>query len=167
MLKHGIGNDYKSARGTVLRVTCKPGYELDPPKKKIKCKRGGEWKPEMPKCLPIGCDLPRMVQGGHFVDQKGKALPLNARVEHGHDIDVVCHQGHFLNGADRLRCWYGDWSGGSSAIFGMPKCVGNPCVLPEITGEPCFRSHSSRVRQLIFSWTRLSRESRLIQSKAL
>jgi len=33
-----------------------------------------------------------------------------------------------------LRCWFGEWSGGSSTGFGLPKCVGNPCELPEITG---------------------------------
>ena len=38
------------------------------------------------------------------------------------------------NGPARLRCWFGEWSGGSSTGFGLPKCVGNPCELPEITG---------------------------------
>ncbi len=33
-----------------------------------------------------------------------------------------------------MRCWFGEWSGGSSTGFGLPKCVGNPCELPEITG---------------------------------
>ncbi len=38
------------------------------------------------------------------------------------------------NGPARLRCWFGEWSGGSSTGFGLPKCVGNPCELPEISG---------------------------------
>ena len=29
------------------------------------------------------------------------------------------------------RCWYGEWSAGSSTGTGMPKCVGSPCRLPE------------------------------------
>ena len=31
---------------------------------------------------------------------------------------------------------YGDWSGGSRSVFGMSKCVGNPCTLPDISGTP-------------------------------
>ena len=63
-----------------------------------------------------------------------KVLNLNDKIKHGKDIDVVCHNGFFLNGPARLRCWFGEWSGGASSVFGMPKCVGNPCALPEITG---------------------------------
>ena len=58
----------------------------------------------------------------------------NEKIDHGKDIDVVCHEGFFLSGPPRLRCWFGEWSGGASSVFGMPKCVGNPCTLPEITG---------------------------------
>ena len=47
-------------------------------------------------------------------------------------INYDCSQ----KGPSILRCWYGDWSGGASSVFGMPKCVGNPCNLPEISGTP-------------------------------
>ena len=63
-----------------------------------------------------------------------KVLNDNEKIDHGKDIDVVCHEGFFLSGPPRLRCWFGEWSGGASSVFGMPKCVGNPCTLPEITG---------------------------------
>ena len=42
-----------------------------------------------------------------------KALTLNDQIGHGKDIDVICHDGFFLNGPARLRCWFGEWSGGA------------------------------------------------------
>ena len=73
--------------------------------------------------------------GGHFTKNE-VSLNYNAFVEHGENVDVVCHTGYFPKGPPRLRCWYGEWSGGASSVFGMPKCVGNPCNLPEISGTP-------------------------------
>ena len=35
--------------GSVLKVYCSSGFDLNLPKRKIRCKRG-EWKPEMPIC---------------------------------------------------------------------------------------------------------------------
>ena len=42
-----------------------------------------------------------------------KALTLNDQIGHGKDIDVICHDGFFLNGPARLRCWFGEWSRGA------------------------------------------------------
>ena len=85
-----------------------------------------------------GCKLPNLPLeggGGHFTKNE-VSLNYNAFVEHGENVDVVCHTGYFPKGPPRLRCWYGEWSGGASSVFGMPKCVGNPCNLPEISGTP-------------------------------
>ena len=130
------GDSASHARGSVLKVSCGAGFKLNLAKRKIRCKRG-EWRPGLPECIPNGCSLPRLPEvegnGGHFT-LGGQNLSPQSKVSHGEDVDVVCHQGYFLSGPSRLRCWFGDWSGGSSSVFGMPKCVGNPCTLPEISG---------------------------------
>ena len=85
-------------------------------------------------CRALGCKLSKLtLDGGHFTKNE-ISLNYNAIVQHGENVDMVCHTGYFLEGSSRLRCWYGEWSGGS--VFGMPKCVGNPCNLPEISGTP-------------------------------
>lgn len=132
-------NGATNSRGSVLKVYCPSGFDLNLPKRKIRCKRG-EWKPALPVCKAVGCELPNLPTlgsggSGRFT-QNGQVLNFDAHIKHGQDVDVLCNSGYFLNGPSRLRCWYGDWSGGSSSVFGMPKCVGNPCTLPEITGTP-------------------------------
>jgi hypothetical protein len=129
------GDSSTHARGSVIKVYCPSGFNLNLPKRKVRCKRG-EWRPAMPSCQPISCPLPRLAIGGHFTKENGHTLSPEASIEHGKDVDLVCHSGYFRNGPSRLRCWYGDWSGGASSVFGMPRCVGNPCTLPEITGTP-------------------------------
>ena len=42
-------NSATHTRGSVLKVYCSSGFDLNLPKRKIRCKRG-EWKPEMPIC---------------------------------------------------------------------------------------------------------------------
>ena len=42
-------NSGTHTRGSVLKVYCPSGFDLNLPKRKIRCKRG-EWKPEMPVC---------------------------------------------------------------------------------------------------------------------
>ena len=42
-------NSHYSGRGSILRVYCPSGFELNLPKRKVRCKKG-EWKPEMPEC---------------------------------------------------------------------------------------------------------------------
>ena len=130
------GDSASHAKGSVLKVSCGAGFKLNLAKRKIRCKRG-EWRPGLPQCVPIGCTLPTLPEvaggGGHFT-LGGQSLSHDSQVNHGEDVDVVCHAGYFLSGPSRLRCWFGDWSGGSSSVFGMPKCVGNPCTLPKISG---------------------------------
>ena len=51
-----------------MKVYCATGYELNLPKRKIRCKRG-EWKPGNPVCRPVSCSLPSFPKGsgsGHF-----------------------------------------------------------------------------------------------------
>jgi hypothetical protein len=51
-------SEASNADGSVLKISCDSGYELNIQKKKVRCKRG-EWKPEHPKCVPVKCHLPR------------------------------------------------------------------------------------------------------------
>ena len=56
-----------------------------------------------------GCKLPNLPLeggGGHFTKNE-VSLNYNAFVEHGENVDVVCHTGYFPKGPPRLRCWYG------------------------------------------------------------
>ena len=53
--------------------------------------------------------------GGHFTKNE-VSLNYNAFVEHGENVDVVCHTGYFPKGPPRLRCWYGEWSGGVDSV---------------------------------------------------
>jgi hypothetical protein len=102
---------------------------LNLPKKKVRCKRG-EWKPEMPQCTAVGCHLPHLLDGGsggHFT-MDGTSMARDAQVDHGKEVDLKCHPGNFLSGPTRLRCWFGEWSGGASTVFGLPKCVGRAAI---------------------------------------
>ena len=118
-----------------MKVSCKTGYSLNLPKKKIRCRKGS-WLPGVPECLPLGCKLPRLPNGEGTFKTDDTILPMEGKkVEHGKEVDLDCDDGYFRNGPARLRCWFGEWSAGSSTGFGMPKCVGNPCELPVIKGE--------------------------------
>ena len=128
-------NHATHSRGSSLKVSCKTGYSLNLPKKKIRCRKGN-WLPGVPECLPLGCKLPRLPNGEGTFKSDGTILPMDGKkVEHGKEVDLDCDDGYFRNGPARLRCWFGEWSAGSSTGFGMPKCVGNPCELPVIKGE--------------------------------
>ena len=133
IVKHGKGSATNS-RGSALKVSCKTGYDLNLPKRKIRCKKG-IWSPGIPECLPLGCRLPRLPNGEGTFKSEGILLPIDGKkVDHGKEVDLECDDGYFRNGPARLRCWFGEWSAGSSTGFGMPKCVGNPCELPVIKG---------------------------------
>ena len=101
------GDSASHARHSVLKVSCSAGFKLNLQKRKIRCKRG-EWRPGLPQCLPIGCTLPNLPEvggGGHFT-LGGQVLRFDSKVSHGEDVDVECHEGYFLSGPSRLRCWY-------------------------------------------------------------
>ena len=128
-------NRVMHSRGSALKVSCKPGYSLNLAKKKIRCRKGN-WLPGTPECLPLGCKLPRLPNEEGTFKSEGVILPIDGkRVDHGKEVDLECDDGYFRNGPARLRCWFGEWSAGSSTGFGMPKCVGNPCELPVIIGQ--------------------------------
>ena len=134
IVRHGKNNAHYS-RGSTLKLSCKPGYELNLSKKKIRCRKGN-WAPGMPECLPLGCKLPTLPNGEGTFKSDGMILPMDGkRIEHGKEVDLACDHGYFRNGPARLRCWFGEWSAGSSTGFGKPKCVGNPCELPVIKGK--------------------------------
>ena len=70
----------------------------------------------------------------YYLSEKSKYYYFlaSSKIRNSVYINYDCSQ----KGPSILRCWYGDWSGGASSVFGMPKCVGNPCNLPEISGTP-------------------------------
>ncbi len=60
-------------KGTVLRLTCAQGHELDSPKRRVRCRKGGDWSPRpRPRCVPVKCRLPHAGEGGVFVSDLGE-----------------------------------------------------------------------------------------------
>ena len=102
----GIGHSV----GTVLKVTCGDGFELAPPKKRIKCGRKSgkmdetlkkhsqtndfsEWRPGMPGCLPLKCRLPPIREGGRF-KMGTTQLPDEGEIAHGKTVELECDEGY-------------------------------------------------------------------------
>ena len=122
-------NQTLNAIGTVLHLTCHKGYKLSIPKRKVRCKRGGEWRPALPECIPLKCRLPRIFEGGKF-KLDNILLPNEGEIEHGRQVHLECDEGYHRAGPEIRRCWYGEWTGSAET----PKCVGDPCKLRPIAG---------------------------------
>ena len=113
-------------KGSVLRVSCDPGFELNSAKRKVRCRRG-EWRPKSPECSPVKCRLPRGEEGGKFIiDSSTVILPDEGEVRNGVTVLLQCEPGYFLDGEPRRRCLAGEWTGGGAA---MPRSV-LPAVPP-------------------------------------
>ena len=117
-------------KGSVLKVACQPGFELNIAKKKVRCRRG-EWRPATPICTPIKCRLPPASEGGRFTTSGSVILPREGEVVDGTTVELECDDGYFADDEPRRRCVNGEWTGGGAA---MPTCTGNPCPLNEISG---------------------------------
>ncbi len=112
--------------GTVLKLTCSQGRELNSGKRRTRCRRG-EWRPEAsPRCRrPVGCRVPRAGEGGAFVrDLDDSILQGEGEIEHGASISIRCDQGFSVSaGPETRKCSFGEWVGGGAE---MPRCVENP-----------------------------------------
>ena len=83
-----------TAKGAVLKVNCSPGYELNIPKKKVRCKRG-EWRPSRPVCHPLSCQLPRPSEGGTW-KLSDTILPSQGVIGHGKKVEkAISTLSHF------------------------------------------------------------------------
>ena len=78
------------AKGSVLKVSCKRGYQLNLSKRKVRCKRG-EWKPAMPKCNPLGCVLPKLTEQGDTGFFKAEGVRLPHRQDYSSSIICSFH----------------------------------------------------------------------------
>ena len=54
-------------------------------------------------------------------------MPPRSEIAHGEEVVFRCDAGYFREGAEKFRCNFGDWS-----VVAMPKCVGDPCLLPPV-----------------------------------
>lgn len=127
VLKRGRDPNVTNSAGTVIKVSCSPGYGLNLIKNNTaKCIRGS-WKPETPRCSVLPCTLPDANNGIFTMINSEKTLNSSQQIENGQVIEFSCNPGYLLQGPSNLRCWQGQWD-----ISGLPECNPMPCKLPEI-----------------------------------
>ncbi|XP_065167243.1 CUB and sushi domain-containing protein 3-like isoform X3 [Atheta coriaria] len=141
IVKHGKHANITYSSGTVVKMACGKGYELNLPENKTaKCVRG-KWKPERPECTILPCHVPE-IDNAIFRMSRGEIImgvtpsvihddePLNetAEISNSDVIEVSCERGYNLQGMSVLRCWHGDWTATT-----FPECNPAPCILPDIS----------------------------------
>ncbi|KAK9711611.1 WAP-type (Whey Acidic Protein) 'four-disulfide core' [Popillia japonica] len=129
-------NTYGS--GTIVKIACGKGYDLNMPENKTaKCVRG-KWRPVAPACLIQPCYTPK-IDNGIFklisADQTSNVLtadvnqPLNdtISISNGELVAFSCNAGYNVQGSSNLKCWHGEWT-----VTTLPECIPAPCLLPQI-----------------------------------
>lgn len=125
-MKHGKDPNVTNAPGTVVQITCAPGYGLNAENSTFKCVRGS-WKPATPECSILPCVLPETENGIFRLSDTRELLNLSAPINSGQIVEFSCGRGYSIQGPANLRCWHGQWD-----INALPECNPMPCELPVI-----------------------------------
>ncbi|ODN03359.1 Sushi, von Willebrand factor type A, EGF and pentraxin domain-containing protein 1 [Orchesella cincta] len=120
--------------GTIMKIGCLHGFELNMGNDSIKCKNGA-WRPKSPRCNALPCKTP-YIQHGTFSDGS-KTLYFQEVLKHSKAIHFRCSKGYQLKGSNKMMCWYGEWD-----VTDIPECMPAPCKLMQIK----YGAYSGRYR---------------------
>ncbi|KAL0277452.1 UNVERIFIED_CONTAM: hypothetical protein PYX00_004721 [Menopon gallinae] len=126
VIKYGKDPNMTNSAGTVIQVTCGPGYGLNLENNTAKCIRGS-WKPAVPECTLLPCLLPESENGIFLLSDTQELLNSSVEIDNGQVVEFSCKDGYTIQGPTNLRCWHGQW-----AINTFPECNPMPCELPPI-----------------------------------
>ncbi|XP_066142350.1 sushi, von Willebrand factor type A, EGF and pentraxin domain-containing protein 1 [Euwallacea fornicatus] len=136
IVKQGKDQNETFGSGTIVRMACGKGYELNMAENKTaKCVKG-RWKPAKPECNIIPCYVPETSFGIYRLHKTlnyntsldfESSLNNTAPVQNGQVVEFTCEDGYEVLGSSNMRCYHGEW-----AVTLFPECSPAPCSLPKI-----------------------------------
>ncbi|KAM8746660.1 sushi, von Willebrand factor type A, EGF and pentraxin domain-containing protein 1 isoform 1-T1 [Acanthopagrus schlegelii] len=132
--EHGWVNVTDTSLGSMVRYTCKEGYELEGEAVR-QCVSGRLWTKDAPVCRPVSCGDPGAITNGttHGVAHVYPEV-----------LHYECSPGFVLKGSDTITCQVdGKWSG--QKPFCDPVYCGPPKVPSDITFKGELYSYNNEI----------------------
>ena len=96
----------------ILRYRCEPGYSLVGNRER-RCTKDRKWSGQQPKCVPVECPAPNVLENGHVV---------GSNFEYQGTIEYTCEAGYRLEGLKIRRCIENATWSGSAPICDRVVC---------------------------------------------
>ncbi|XP_053558647.1 sushi, von Willebrand factor type A, EGF and pentraxin domain-containing protein 1 [Bombina bombina] len=131
-LENGIIDGDSYLFGDEIHYSCKPGFELQGPSRRV-CHVDRQWIPPSPTCVSVTCEPHPSIEN---------AISISNGITYKSNVTYVCYFGYQLVGPQNVTCLAnGTWS------MPLPACRETKCEVPDKieNGHIMFENTTARI----------------------